>query len=582
MRPLLSLLLAPALVAAQVPEGRLTDVQAGALAREALTYTRPAQQAEALKALRKHHFKSSLVPEREVALFAQGTLEDRLGDPARAAATFHKLEQAWPRSPYLAEAQVVIAEVAAERKRYKEAESRLQKALGAEIPLETARRCQELLLWCLAEQGRAAEGEPILRSLKPLGTGKPSERGLVGMLETLCAHGRKAEAEAVAADYRKFYPRGPRLQRVNLLHGKLLGSQGEPLQAAHAFQRIIRDSPRSPEADEARLALATLLTNGRLTPKEKEAFPAPRVLLAGVKGEASREGAAQATLVKLRLAIQEGRWREALDLAAQNRNLRLPEGEKVEMGEFRAQAVRGWAQSVVEKGRPGPLLPYLDGEAIRTLTPALRQGLVERLAQGGLPEACRPIIALAPPKERTSLQNAALQATPLGTSPEGALALPAGKGEGPLVHLARAQAAAARRAWPQLRAALAKARPGPERIRLLLLLLGRPADKGEAPGARPREAAQWLARAPEKGPDREPLAIQTADLLARQGDWRGALALYPPSPTPAQRAWVALMRATCQQRLGQTEAARATLRTVAAEPAFKVQRDALAQRLARP
>ena len=114
---------------------------------------------------------------------------------------------------------------------------------------------------------------------------------------------------------------------------------------------------------------------------------------------------------------------------------------------------------------------------------------------------------------------------------------------------------------------------------MLLSLLNRPAQPGEAANARLREAEAWLGRAPEKGVEREPLAILTADLRARGGDWRGALALYPSAPQAGNRGWVALMRATCQSRLGQTAAAKATLAQAQADPDFKPERQALEQRL---
>ena len=94
-------------------ETRLTDAQAEALARTAINANDPKVQAEALLRLQVHHFKSSLAPERELVLGVQGLLEDRLGKAPQAAATFHKLEQAWPRSPYLAEGVLALGLVPA-------------------------------------------------------------------------------------------------------------------------------------------------------------------------------------------------------------------------------------------------------------------------------------------------------------------------------------------------------------------------------------------------------------------------------------------------------------------------------------
>jgi hypothetical protein len=65
----------------------------------------------------------------------------------------------------------------------------------------------------------------------------------------------------------------------------------------------------------------------------------------------------------------------------------------------------------------------------------------------------------------------------------------------------------------------------------------------------------------------------------RAEDWRGALALYPSEPRLEDKGWVTLMRATCQDRLGQRKAALATLKQAGDEKAFKAERDALQQRL---
>jgi len=63
------------------------------------------------------------------------------------------------------------------------------------------------------------------------------------------------------------------------------------------------------------------------------------------------------------------------------------------------------------------------------------------------------------------------------------------------------------------------------------------------------------------------------------GEWRAALALYPASPTPANRGWVALMRATCQARLGQNDSALATLKEAKEVAGFKNERASLEKRL---
>jgi Mg-chelatase subunit ChlD len=116
-------------------------------------------------------------------------------------------------------------------------------------------------------------------------------------------------------------------------------------------------------------------------------------------------------------------------------------------------------------------------------------------------------------------------------------------------------------------------------VGLVTQLLQRSLAPGETPSQRLKEAEGWLARAPERGEAREPLAILVADLRFQAGDPRGALALYPAKPAAAQRGWVALMRAQALLRLGQTEAARAQILQARDESGFKGQRDALAKAL---
>jgi hypothetical protein len=65
----------------------------------------------------------------------------------------------------------------------------------------------------------------------------------------------------------------------------------------------------------------------------------------------------------------------------------------------------------------------------------------------------------------------------------------------------------------------------------------------------------------------------------KAGDWRGALNLYPLQVSKEQRGWVALMRATCHQKLGQREAAKTTLQQAVDEPGFRMERESLARQL---
>jgi TolA-binding protein len=555
-----------------------TDAEIEALAKGAMASQDPKWQAQVLERLQEHHFRSSVARERELVLYVQGMLQDQLGRLAQAAVTFHTLERYWPRSAYLAKGQVVLGQAALERKRYQEAESRLRLALAADIPAESQRRAQELLLWCLAEQGRAVEGAPILKALKPGGAGKPSEPGLVGILEAQCAARQRDGASVTLRDYHQLYPDGPNARRVDLDWAKLLGSTGDAPHAAQKFRDLIQAVPGSREADEARLALATLSTDGRLPAQEAQGHPSPGSQLADLKHANLKEAPVrQALLVKGRLAVREGRWQEALEDVAQLRAQHPAPAESQEAVQLRAEALRKWAQELLERHQPAPLLPYLDREGVQAFTPDQRLALVGRLAKAGLPEAAKAVLPLAPPGERPALLREALAGTDSAANPQGALDLLPAQGENAQNSLMRAQAELALGHWSRARAALAKARPGPERIQALVALLNRPPDPGEAPGTRRKEAEAWLARAPEQGAVREPLAILTADLRVREGNWRGALSLYPSEPQPANRGWVALMRATCQTRLGQAEPAEATLKEAENEPSFRTERQALAR-----
>ena len=560
---------------------RISDPQVEALARSALASSDRAYAGEVLKRLEAHHFKATLAKERELVLFVQGMLEDRLGKAPQAAATFHRLEQAWPQSSYLPEGQAIMAEAALEHKRYQEAESRLHKALGADMPAESQRRAQELLLWTLAEQGRSAEGVPVVQGLKPLGTAKPSERGLVGIMEALCAGQQRAEAESILKDYRHQFHDGPHLRRMELDWAKLLGQTGDAAEAARCFQRLIQAAPAASEADEARLALATLLTDGKLPSKETEGFPTPKSLLgdlqrADLKGDAGR----QATLVKLRIALGESRWQDAIAVCAEYRAQKPSAAQLVLVDQLRVQAMCAWTQSLLGQHQTTPLLRYLDRTGILSLTPALRLDLTRQLAGGGLPEAAQAIVSLAPPGEQATLRKAAQDNTTPAGNPRGALALLPAKGGSPRESLMRAQASLALHDWDGARAALPRATPGPERIQSLLAYLERPPAPRETPEVRRKEVETWLAHAPEKGGVREPLAILAADLRAGAGNWQGALTLYPTHPQPGNQGWVALMRATCQARLGHPGPAMETLQAAKDIPAFKNERLALQARLA--
>ena len=78
---------------------RATDAEIEALAKSAMASQDPKWQAQVLERLQDHHFRSSVAKERELTLFVQGMLQDRLGRLAQAAVTFHTLERTGPGPP---------------------------------------------------------------------------------------------------------------------------------------------------------------------------------------------------------------------------------------------------------------------------------------------------------------------------------------------------------------------------------------------------------------------------------------------------------------------------------------------------
>lgn len=583
MKPFHAFLWIPALVvsAQDAPApAKMTDAKAEAFAREAITLQDAASQRAALARLRAHRFKTSRIPQREFVLYAQGLLEDRLGESLKAAATFRKLEVTWPQSPYLAEVQTVLALQSIERRRFADAEKRLRKALESDIPVESKRRTQELLLWTLSEQDRLAEGLPIVKTLHPLGAAKPSERGLVAILEVLCLAGEKDQAQSVRNDLQNLYPGSRYRSRADLAWARLLGTKGDVAEAAETFRTIIAKDPNSDEADEARLALASLLSDGKLHPKEAEAYPTPKALLDQIrKSDRKGDKTRRALLVELRLNMNQARWKEAVDTTG-----RLLEGhpdpaEQVQIQELRSQALRSWAQQLLDKKTLDPLLPYLDRAGITALSKEQRVLLVKAMAQQGLPEGAKAITELSPAPEKPLLLKAIAEGASPDSNPEELLKLLPAQGGTPQQALRRAQALVALKRWPEARTALQRAPAGPDRVACLRTFLQRPAEKTESASSRLREAEGWLARLTERGAEREPIAILVADLRAKAGDWRNALALYPTEPQKDNRGWVALMRATCQLKLGQKAAAAVTLKAAVDEPDFKMERQTLAKQL---
>jgi TolA-binding protein len=559
-------------------EARMTDAQVLDLARSAQASSDPAFLAKAIRAFEAHHFPSSKAPGREEVLFAKAMAEDRLGQTGKAAVTLRNLERTFPQSPHLQQGQVILATEAVDRRRFKEADSRLKQAMDSDLPSDWKRRAQELQLWSLAEQGKAEAGLPVLKELAPLGLQKPSQRGLAAIVMTLCAAGNQEQAKGARKDFMDLYPGGELAPRVDLAWARLLGTRDDPKPAMIVFKDIVQKYPESKEADEARLALATLLSEGRLKGHGSDVPSAEQLLGDLHRPESKAAGTRVGLVVHMRLALKDERWKDALESADEWKPKEASESDNRTVESLKAEALRGYARQCVAQGTPGPLLGRLDAPAIQALEPNVRHDLVKLLAAKGLALAARTVTDLAPEKERASLRQAILEGIPSGSGPEDTLAVLPAKGETPAQSLRRARAQVQLGHWGEARAAVEKATPGPERIEILLACLHRPRQGGDPPLL--KEAQGCLARAREKGAAREPLAILVADLEVQAGAWKEALALYPAAPLPADRGWVALMRATCQSSLGHKEAARATLKEAQGEPAFKAERDALAGRLA--
>ena len=558
-------------------ESRMTDAQAAKLAQEALGSEDPVVIKAALLRLKGHAFKSSKVPERELVLYAQGMLEARLGNLPAATVALKNLERQWPKSPFMGEAQAVLAENAVAQKHYKEAEGRLHQALGSDIPSERKRRPQELLIWTLVELGRPQEALPIVQSLHPLGAReKPTEKGLAAIVETLGAAGEREQAQGARKDFQNLFPQSELMPRVDLAWGRLLGRSGDAKESAQVFRKLIKDYPRSGQADDAKLALASLLTDGSLP--DTSGMPSAESLLEEVRkgGKGLPKGTAQ--VVELRLLVGKTLWEDALNVV-DRMEPGLREGSP-EIKKLWSQAWNAWVVQRLEKGLPGELLTRLKPGSYAALTAESRLGVAELLAGNGLLELLPGLMGEAPKNERDALRKAALAKSQPEAQPRALLRLVPAKGGTPDEALLRARAEAALEDWVPLRTTLARARPGPERIKALLRLLQRPMVPKEPTPQRLAEAEGWLKRAPEKGAVRESLEILVADLRFQNGDTRGALALYPVKPVaPEQRGWVALMRAQALMKQGQQEQARLLIKEARDEQGFKGQRDAIAKSL---
>ncbi|HJV23649.1 MAG TPA: hypothetical protein VJ570_13185 [Holophagaceae bacterium] len=579
---LATLLAVPALTAAPQSTGRMTDAQAQELAEGLLRTDDAKTLAEGLKRLKGHVFKSSKAPQREVVLFAQGMALWKTGRPEDAAEPLKKLEATFPKSAFLGEAQLPLAEEALLRKRMKECETRLRASLDSDIPGERKRRAQELMLWLLVETGRPQEGLPILDTLRPLEKdAEPSEQGLAAMVIILCEAKRKEEADANRHSFHNLYEKGPLTPRVDLAWCQLLGRSNDSRASAQAFRKLITDFPKAPEADEARLALATLLTDGSLKGKDLKGMPDAESLLAELRKGGTAGDDALAGVVEMRILYRKELWEDILKRGDAWMAQYGDKGESLQVAEVRRlwkDAWGLWVDSRLEKGYAGVMLERMRAGAYAALGPKQRLGVAELLAKQGLAADLPRLIREAPQPERGPLAQAALAKIEPEAQPKGVLALLPAKATPPQ-ELLRLRAQVALQDWKGVRLSAPRAQAGPERVRAVTTLLQRPFAKGETAAQRRAEAEGWLGRLSEHADVKEPLLIRVADLRSQTGDYRGALALYPLKPAPTQLGWVSLMRAQAQLRLGQKEAAKATLQAAKGVDGFRGQRDALEKSL---
>jgi len=582
--PLLLALATPAsLIAQGNVAAQMNDQEIVEFARKLLERprARSAELVSGLNTIQSYVFKDKNAPEREYLLFAQGLLEDRTEQFTRAVVTFRRFERTWPNSQYMPEANLVIGRDALEKKAYSEAESRFRKVLGSDLPVESKLNAQGLLAWCLLEQKRMEDAIPVVQTIFPIGRSRPDERALVAIMEVQCATKALESARQTRTSYMGAFRNGSMKYRVNLAWGLLLGQSGQSVEAARALRDVIADMPNSEQADEARLALATLIADGKLPDKSNPDQESAESLItqlrtAGVGGDAPQ----RAHLLQIRIAHDEKQWNKVLSLTDQYRQLYPNSPNSDTAHSYRVETLRTLVQNSINSSEPWSVLPLLSNENIGLLTPQLRSALVSIFATRGLPEAATTIIQASPETEKADLRQTLSQSISETLPPPQVLAnlnenLTKDKSE-----LGQVQILLSEKNWIDAGMKITKLTPGEDRINAVLTLLRRPMLPYEIP-ARLNEAEDWLKKCSEKSPVNEPLIIFVADLRMQTNNPKGALALYPEKPQPENRGWVSLMRATAMVKLGQNEGAKKLLEENSSVPEFKSNRQALADRLNR-
>ncbi|MCL1894738.1 MAG: hypothetical protein FWG02_11005 [Holophagaceae bacterium] len=585
--PSVLLVLVPAMAQESLvkPEAnaQMNDQDIAIFARKLLENAR-ATQAElrsGLRTIQDYVFKNRDATEREYVLFAQGILEDRTDQLARAVTTFRRFERTYPVSQYMPEVNLVFGRHALGQKSYKEAESRFWKVIDSDLPAESKFNAQGLLVWCLIEQKRMDEAIPIVKALFPIDRSRPDERSLVAIMEVQCETKALEAARRTRTSYMSAFRNGAMRHRVNFAWGMLLEQSGQSVESARALREVIRDAPRSEQADEARLTIATMIADGRLPDRSNPSRDTTDSLIAQIRtGGIGGDISERALLLQIRVAVNEKQWNNIITLTDRYRRQYPDSPNSDAVQSDRVHAVRAMLQEIIDSNGPFSAMSMLTGEYIGYLTPGLRLNLVSFFVSKGLPEAATKIIDASPSDEKAVLRQELTKNVSEPLPPPKVLASLSGALTDEKGELGQVQILLSERKWDEVHSSIEKLNPGAGRIKALLALLTRPMPSAQIP-MRIKEAEGWLAKSSESSSLKEPLKIFIADLYMQIDNPQAALELYPVKPLPDNLGWVCLMRASAMVKLGQRESAKRILSENDSVPEFQSFRRALANQLNR-
>jgi len=589
---IVSVLMAPAILSGQnqaantqqAANAQTDDQGIAAFARKLLENPKAtnADLQSGLKIIQDYTFKNKNAPEKEYVLYAQGILEDRTDQLTRAVVTFRRFERAYPKSQYLPEATYVFARHAMNQKSYNTAESFLKKVVESDLPAESKFNAQGLLVWCLMEQNRREETFPIVQSLFPIGKSKLDERALVAVMEIQCELKDLEGAKKTRSAYITSIKEGSMKHRVDLAWGLLLGQVGQPVESAKELRKVISEAPNSEHADEARMALATIIADGKLPDKSNIYHDTPDSLMAqlrtaGLRGDV-RE---RARLLQFRMAFDDKQWRNVIAMADKFAKDFPDSTSLASVRSRRDDSMRAIILETIDTKGAFFAIPLLTGENIALLTPEIRANLVQTFVSKGIPEAAAKIIDASPESERPLLQKSLTKTIPFEPPPPPRLLaglsqyLTDQRGE-----LGQIRLLLEGKKWGEATLRIEKLDPSPDKIQAILALLTRPMSSGEIP-IRMTEAEGWLTKCPDDAALKEPLVIFIADLHMQLGDPKAALERYPENPQKENLGWVSLMRATALAKIGQKDEAKQILGQNDPVPEFRAYRQALAAQLNR-